>query len=145
MGTGALAAAPVASSAEPVPPSSVTVVSEPGDRIGQGESRLWRTGAGEINVTYSVTGAPPGAVLNLALVEDGLRVRVPRGENAGRTLSHDAVVRLFRSFALDRAADRSLSLAWPEGVDRQKASLVAYAQDASTFEILGATGAKPGP
>ncbi len=56
MGTGALAAAPVASSAEPVPPSSVTVVSEPGDRIGQGESRLWRTGAGEINVAGSVDG-----------------------------------------------------------------------------------------
>jgi hypothetical protein len=101
-------------------------------------------GASEINVTYSVTGAPPGSVLNLALVEDGLRVRVPRGENAGRTLSHDAVVRLFRSFALDRAAERSVSLAWPDGVDRQKASLVAYAQDASTFEILGATGTKPG-
>lgn len=55
-GVGALAVAPVAASADPAPPSSVTVVSEPGDRIGQGDSRLWRTGAGEITVAGSLDG-----------------------------------------------------------------------------------------
>jgi hypothetical protein len=98
-------------------------------------------GAGVAEVSYAAAGAPKGAVLNVALVEDGIVVRVPRGENAGRTLSHDGVVRVFRTLSLDRAREGSLSIGIPAGVSRERASFVAYAQDAETLSVLGAVSA----
>lgn len=51
---------------------------------------------GEVEVTFD----PPRAELGgfVAWVEDGLVTKVPRGENAGRTLTHDAVVRRLKPF-----------------------------------------------
>lgn len=42
--------------AAPVATTFVTMVSEQGDYIGQGSSRLWRTGSGSIGLSGSVTG-----------------------------------------------------------------------------------------
>jgi hypothetical protein len=53
-----------------------------------------------LDVAYRVEGAPPGAVLDVALVEDGLSSRVLAGENAGRTLRHESVVRAWATRVL---------------------------------------------
>ena len=57
-------------------------------------------GTQEISLGYSIEGAPKGSIMNAALVERGLVSEALRGENAGRTLKHDNVVRQFKSISL---------------------------------------------
>ncbi|MEO7424142.1 MAG: DUF1223 domain-containing protein [Fibrobacteria bacterium] len=94
----------------------------------------WRVG-------YKVTGHRGGDILNLALVERGLSVPVRRGENGGRTLRHENVVRAFRNVRLDAAGSGSLELEMPEGVAADRAFLIAYAQGGESLAVLGAARA----
>jgi len=90
-------------------------------------------------VRYKIIGAPPGSALNVALVERDLTVKVPRGENSGRTLHHDNVVRALRSIELSRSGGGEMRLAPVATVVPDHCSIVAYVQDPNTMEILGAT------
>jgi hypothetical protein len=84
----------------------------------------------------------------VALTEDGLVSRVERGENGGRTLSHDAVVRLLTTVGhLDpqqRQVDLSTAIAldpsWKAGALR----VVAFVQEAESRRIV-AVGSSPFP
>ncbi len=77
-----------------------------------------------------------GMLLNIALVERELTQDVKRGENRGRKLAHDNVVRSFRVLAAPQSGG-SLSIEKPE-VELSKTSLMVYLQDAETFEIVAA-------
>ena len=85
--------------------------------------------------------------LYVAVTERGLQTRVPKGENAGRTLAHGPIVRLLRSVARGDAgslqADVPLSLAktWR----REALRVVAFAQDDTTGQICGAAEVPLGP
>lgn len=96
----------------------------------------------ELEVGYNVEGAPENAVLVVALVEDGLVVAVPRGENAGRTLRHESVVRVFETVRLTGAPGEqhtagSVRLSAPRRTGSGKRALVGYVQKAD-LEIVGA-------
>ena len=65
----------------------------------------------------------------VAIVERGLTSSVRRGENAGRTLTHDNVVRAFKVFAANAKEPRVLEL--PRDLKRENASVVVLAQEAS--------------
>ncbi len=89
-------------------------------------------------VAYAVTGAPKASVLQVAAVETGLVSRVSGGENAGRVL-HDAnVVRAFVTVPLDMATEGTVTLPLPKGTVAGHTSVVAFVQDRSTMEVLGA-------
>lgn len=77
-----------------------------------------------------------GAMLWLAITEDGLASDVQRGENGGRRLHHGAVVRRLKRLgpALDTVAPLDLPGAWNRGQLRA----VVFAQDGSSLAILGA-------
>ena len=94
--------------------------------------------AGAVTVSYSVTGAPGRAVLDLALVESGVTSRVSAGENAGRTLRHDNIVRAFVTVSLGRRPTGAATLVMPAGVVAGQASIIAFVQDPSSMAILGA-------
>jgi hypothetical protein len=96
-----------------------------------------------VSVAYEITGAPKNAVLNIALVESGLTEKAPRGENAGRTLHHNNVVRLFQSFSPDVTICGKIELALPDGVDGARTKVIGYAQDSKTLSVLGAAQATP--
>ena len=93
-------------------------------------------GSDTLAVTYEVSGAPTDAILNIALIERGLVTRVPRGENAGRTLRHENVVRVFRTLPVGSG---TLRLPIPTAVVRQNSSLVGYVQNPQDMAVLGAT------
>jgi hypothetical protein len=79
-------------------------------------------------VTTKVTGAT--GELYLALTEDGLVVDVPRGENAGRRLAHEAVVRtLLGPLPLDGEQRVALS------GKRDHLSIVAFVQGRGTHVL----------
>lgn len=73
-----------------------------------------------------------------ALVEDDLTTQVKTGENEGRALEHDRVVRAFAGARHDPATEAAITLAVPEDVNPAKCRLIAFAQDATTLHMLGA-------
>jgi len=108
-------------------------------REPHGTLRLTATPSG---VRIAVTGLSghSDAEVMVAVVEDGLVSKVERGENAGRTLAHTAVVRaLQRGGTIPAAADHwtnevpvSLDGSW------RRPRVVAFVQDARSRRILAA-------
>ena len=75
-------------------------------------------------------------ILNAVVVERDLSQRVTRGENRGRTLRHDNVVRSFKSRQFDGKAN-VLSLDIPKDLRPENASLVLYAQNENNWDVVG--------
>jgi hypothetical protein len=88
-------------------------------------------------VDYQAEGRPEQAVLNVAVVQRGLENDVPRGENAGRRLRQDGVVRAFTSAKLDMGRGR-VEITVPPDLDPRRASVVGYVQNDGDKSIVGA-------
>ncbi|MEW2431934.1 DUF1223 domain-containing protein [Micromonospora sp. NPDC047644] len=95
-------------------------------------------GNDRVMVDYRTEQPPARAVVHLAVVERELTSEIARGENAGRTLRQDNVVRAFRSVGLD-AERGQLELATPTGLDPRRASVVGFVQENGDRAIVGAT------
>lgn len=94
--------------------------------------------ASATRVAGSGTGTPQVVV---AIVERGLTSQVRRGENAGRTLAHDNVVRAFKVFAAEAKGPKMIEL--PRDVNAENASVVVLAQEASGSIVAAKTLALP--
>ncbi len=99
---------------------------------------LTRT-ASVVTLDYSVTPVPANAVLHLALVERGLVTKVRDGENAGRSLRHDNVVRHFQTLALADSGQGEAVIQIPSSLRAEHSSVIAYVQHAEGRSVLGAT------
>jgi hypothetical protein len=86
--------------------------------------------------------ASAGTKLVAVLAADATHSEVARGENAGRTLHHTAVVRVMKEYSADAADGRELKL--PGGPLSQKNEangpirLVVFLADSKTGRVLGA-------
>jgi hypothetical protein len=104
-----------------------------------------RRSASAVAVT---AGIPAAAVLDapaellLAVIENRLATQVARGENKGRFLEHDAVVRRLERLARLEPGDSGVSFEknFPidEGWKTADLEVVAIVQDAETRRVLGA-------
>jgi hypothetical protein len=90
-----------------------------------------------VEVVYRASGAISTARLQVALVERGLISHVKNGENAGRTLQHDNVVRYFTSLVPTAAGSISVDITRAENL--KNCSIIVFAQDNKSYKILGAT------
>lgn len=79
---------------------------------------------GAKTASWSIAGVPSDARIHLAVTEGGLLVDVKSGENAGRKLSHEGVVRAFRttkeargSLTLGRLPTKGSVVLFVEGAD----------------------------
>ena len=96
--------------------------------------------AGAIQVGYEVSGVPAGCTLMIAALQDSVENHVPRGENAGKTLSHRNVVRGFSIVQLQPGASAGeVTITLPQEMASGSASLVAYVQRQETLAIVAAT------
>lgn len=92
-----------------------------------------------LDVSFSVSDAPRRAAMMLIVVERGLGNHVPRGENRGKTLRHDEVVRAHHDLGrIGRETSGTFALEVPEDVDLAMASLICIVHDPVTMEIVGA-------
>ena len=91
-------------------------------------------------VHYTVNNITEGLVLNFAVVERDLRSEVKRGENAGRSLRHDNVVRVFETVELDGRSEGAWVLELPLDLVRPNASVIGFLQHPSSMSIVAATG-----
>jgi len=94
---------------------------------------------------YSVAGTRTPELLRLALVERGLSTQVAGGENAGRRLTHENVVRHLETVSLSGAGSGRAEIQIPDSVALAHASLIAFVQDPKSGAILGATAVDLGP
>jgi len=92
-------------------------------------------------VEYSLSKTPANALLNVAVVERGLHSDVQRGENQGRSLRHDNVVRAFQTMNITTEKGK-IELKVPASVQAKNASIIAYVQDRSSMGVLVAEGAE---
>jgi hypothetical protein len=101
---------------------------------------------GRVSLTVTVSHLPPVAAsdvaeLVLAVAEGGIRVDVKRGENGGKTLAHEAVVRELRVLAeVHNAGTFDAVVAVPTGSAPGRVSAVAFVQERQSRRVLG-TGA----
>ena len=93
-----------------------------------------------LTITYAVK-APAGSVLTLAAAERGLATKVRRGENAGKTLRHENVVRAFATVPLSGEGTGRATLDLPADASPANITIVAYAQNPNTMSVLGASAA----
>jgi hypothetical protein len=91
----------------------------------------------QLTVKFSAEGYAKGEVVNIALVERGLSTDVTAGENAGRTLHHDNVVKEFRTMPLTKAGGQ-VKIPLNRVLDISQASLIVYVQDPQTMLIEAA-------
>lgn len=90
----------------------------------------------QLNLSVS-TQNHQGLLLNVAVVERGLSQQVTRGENRGRKLHHDNVVRAYDIRPVNQK-EMDLSIEIPSDLDESKSSVVVYFQKADNYEIVGA-------
>jgi hypothetical protein len=128
------------------------------DVLGSDEEGIVRAAKGaalEPHGTVTVTHAAGGHRLHLAasalpphgpsqvmlaVVEDGLVSKVARGENAGRTLSHTAVVRALKGVGSipGSASDWSADVEIPQDASWRQPRIVVFVQDTRSFRVLAA-------
>lgn len=89
-----------------------------------------------INLQYELKEQPTELKLNVAVVERHVKNYVPRGENHGRTLAHDNVVRSF--FTVDANVRGTLKIEIPEFSSEERL-VILYLQHEESMEIMGAS------
>jgi len=89
-------------------------------------------------VNYSSSKADKNFSFHVAIVEDHLESKVSKGENSGKALTHNHVVRIFYSHGL---GSMSGSVAIPLKGFRFNANctMISFAQHKQSMKILGAT------
>ena len=88
----------------------------------------------QVIINYQVQGFSNGDVINFALVERRLVTDVAAGENAGRTLHHDNVVKEFKTLRLKDNADQVI-IPLDKVSDTSEASVIAFVQNPQTMLI----------
>ena len=97
---------------------------------------------GDINVKYRLNGhVPKDAVLQFALVESAFSTRVKKGENEGRTLKHDNVVRDFKARKTSNT-EGSISFFPLSSWQMKNCTVIAYVQEKKLGAIVGAAQVK---
>ena len=94
--------------------------------------------AGLYEISYAVVGAGRDAVANIAVVERGLMSDIRGGENAGRVVGEENVVRWFRSVSVSADGKNQIEVPRLNDVNFKNASVIVYAQEPANGAVLGA-------
>jgi hypothetical protein len=89
-----------------------------------------------VTFKYTLDREPGNEALCVALVERDIKNYVSRGENSGRTLHHDNIVRVFETLSLRKSSTLKLPL---NDVVIEKSKLVLYVQDKNLSIVAAAS------
>lgn len=92
----------------------------------------------QVSYGFDNNPLPANATLVVTVAERGVTTAVKAGENGGRSLRHENVVRAYATVASPIAAGGTVELTLPAGLKRENASVVGFVQDTKSLEILGA-------
>jgi hypothetical protein len=91
-----------------------------------------------LKIGYSCAQQNGKSVVNFALVERGLVSHVTAGENNGRTLEHDNVVKDFKTIELNNVKG-VIVLPKPQENDLTRFTVIAYVQSKGDMAISAAS------
>jgi hypothetical protein len=92
-------------------------------------------------VSYLASATDKNYFIRVAIIENGLVSEIRKGENAGRTLTHDGVVRVFFSGDL-KSKLGILHVPLKKFKPNENCELVAFIQHKQTMRILAAASAE---
>lgn len=95
---------------------------------------------GEYKIGYHIDGDLLNLKMNIAVVEQNLVTQVKKGENSGRTLTNDNVVREFSQIDPKINGEITIKLNPPQNPDNT--SIILFLQDKNTLEIKAAKSSK---
>ncbi|MEL7146413.1 MAG: DUF1223 domain-containing protein, partial [Bacteroidota bacterium] len=96
----------------------------------------------KLSIGFEVAGNGKGKVAHIALVEKELEIAVERGENRGRKLHHDNVVRLFKSLSISNGDSFETSMTLPKVINTEQSTIIVYLQDNESLKVYDAAGGK---
>lgn len=91
----------------------------------------------QLEVHFSMKSKNTSSLLNVALVERDIENFVPKGENGGRTLKHDNVVKYFETKETT-TTDHKIDLPLHSIDNMEAASLIIYTQNTENWHVQGA-------
>jgi hypothetical protein len=97
-----------------------------------------------LRVTATISTGAVEADAYLAIVENGLQTAVTRGENRGKRLQHDFVLRtMLGPFAINKTGPHEFAtgLGLAADIKPEHSSVVAFVEDRRTGEVLQALAA----
>jgi len=90
-----------------------------------------------LHVAVKLSTAPHGALIIIALTESALSSAIHAGENNGRTMIHDDVVRAFTELPVSGdLAD--VHLAAPANLVRDRSAVTVVVEEGASYAVLGA-------
>ena len=99
-----------------------------------------KTTTGEYTLGYHIDGDMLNLKMNIAVVEQNLVTQVKKGENSGRTLTNDNVVRQFSQ--IDPKINGEINIKLNPGQNPDNTSIILFLQDKNTLEIKAAKSSK---
>ena len=93
--------------------------------------------ANTYELSYQISSIPPDSTLNFALVEKNLKSNVSRGENTGRLLQHDNVVRFFNTTDI-KAPEHKITFSINNQWKKEDLAVIAYIQNKKDTMIVAA-------
>lgn len=92
-----------------------------------------------LKVTYALSGNYQDCKVNFALVSRHETTPIKRGENGGKTLTSDNVVRQFIRVDPKKSGEVLFN---PTRLDKENMAVIAYVQKQTDYQIVGATQAQ---
>ena len=106
----------------------------------RGATAAWIANA--CRIEFTLPAAAPNSALMVCVTEDKLTTEVKGGENKGKTLTHNGVVRAAATAAMAVGANR-IDLPIPAEVVRAHARAVVVIQDRGTLAVQAIASIKP--
>ena len=103
--------------------------------------KVFKDDVGKVRVNYQISKLLDNTLINIALVERGLESHVTAGENEGRLLKHDNIVREFQTITLKEPEGEIQLSSFIDQIRKDRFSVIAYVQDASNMKVLAASEA----
>ena len=87
-------------------------------------------------INYKINKLAKDYDLNVVLIESGISTKIQRGENQGKTLKHDNVVRYFKMIKMTQNTEGPLELPF---LPTEKQAVIVYLQEPNLGTIVAAT------
>jgi hypothetical protein len=84
-------------------------------------------------INYKINKLAINYDLNIALIESGIATKIQRGENEGKTLKHDNVVRYFKTIKMTENTEGPLELPF---LPTEKQAVIVYLQERNLGAIV---------
>jgi hypothetical protein len=92
----------------------------------------------QAGLQYDIENVTGNISLLLAVIQKSATIKVERGENGGRTLSHVQIVRTLRMVSLNGKNSGAAQVILPSNMDHQEFEIIGFLQNEDTGEIIAA-------